>query len=817
MTKSEIDFQLLFEQSPEVLLVLLPDAPQYTMIAATRARLLATHTTVDQVIGRGLFELFPDNPDDGEASGTANLRASLDRVLATRAADTMAVQKYDIRDANGNFMSKYWSPKNIPVLSETGEVRYILHRVEDVTELVQANELGETLRGRSSAMEREVIQRSRELAESIRELRAANLKLAELDTAKTAFFSNISHEFRTPLTLMLAPIEDALADHAEPLSSIHRQRLQLARDNSLRLLKLVNTLLDFSRLESGRVQANYAPTDIAAFTTELAAMFQSAADRVDIRLDIDCPTVSEPVWIDREMWEKIIPNLVSNAFKFTFTGEITVRLREYAECVVIEVADTGIGIPEIELPRIFERFYRVTGSKGRTHEGTGIGLSLVRELVQLHGGHITVESIVDRGTCFRIEIPKGHKHLPNNTVTMAASEAEVSHHTVSYVTEAAYWNNNTIVEETIAASEPQDSCRARVLIVDDNNSLREYIAMLLTPHYDTVVVNDGLAALEAIKAQRPDIVVSDVMMPRLDGFGLVRALRADSNTTTLPIILLSARAGDNAAIEGLDAGADDYLVKPFSARELLARVRTHVELARMRHTLIEELEHANSELDAFSYSVSHDLRAPMRIIDNLSAALGEDYAAKLDGNGRRFIEQIRSQVQRVFTLIDALLDLARIARATIAPISVDISALANTIVNDLRIAQPERKVVVDIDKGLQAYGDRQLLSVVLTNLIGNAWKFTTQKNGHARIVVSYAADQCAFFVRDNGAGFDMTQANRLFVPFQRLHSTSEFAGTGIGLTTVRRALERQGGSIWAEAAVNEGATFYFSLPNSAHN
>src|SRR5580698_2883270 len=243
-----VDFALLFEHSSEVLLVLLPDAPRFTMVAATHARFVATHTSRES-LGQGLFEVFPDNPDDPAASGTNNLRASLERVLKTRQADTMPVQKYDIRGLDGGFETKYWSPKNLPILSANGEVLYILHRVEDVTELVRASELGEEMRGRTHAMEREVIQRSHELAAALREVRDANAKLAELDSAKTAFFSNISHEFRTPLTLMIGPLEEVLG--RTDLDVVTREPLLLAHRNSLRLLKLVNALLDFSKLEAG--------------------------------------------------------------------------------------------------------------------------------------------------------------------------------------------------------------------------------------------------------------------------------------------------------------------------------------------------------------------------------------------------------------------------------------------------------------------------------------------------------------------------------------------------------------------------------------
>src|SRR5690606_13138780 len=286
------DLRLLFEASPDVLLVLLPDAPTFTMVAATDARLAATHTTREQTIGRSLFEVFPDNPDDPDASGSSNLRASLERVLATRAPDTMAVQRYDIRVPDGTFVTRHWSPKNIPVLSDTGEVLYILHRVEDVTELVQAHELGAELRDKSHAMEREVVRRSRELAATNEELRAANAKLGELDAAKTAFFSNVSHEFRTPLTLLLGPIEDALrVGHGldgEALEAVHR--------NAVRLLRLVNSLLDFSRLEAGRLKARFEPTDLAALTAGIAGSFQSLVESAGLSLVVDCATLPEPVF-----------------------------------------------------------------------------------------------------------------------------------------------------------------------------------------------------------------------------------------------------------------------------------------------------------------------------------------------------------------------------------------------------------------------------------------------------------------------------------------------------------------------------------------
>jgi signal transduction histidine kinase len=817
-----LDFQRLFEASPEVLLVLLPDSPLFTMVAATAARFEATHTTPDS-LGRGLFELFPDNPDDAGATGTSNLRASLDRVLATRAPDTMAVQKYDIRAPDGRFEVKYWSPKNIPVLTPAGEVQYILHRVEDVTDLVRASELGEELRGRTRAMEREVLARSRELAAANSELREANAKLGELDAAKTAFFSNVSHELRTPLTLMLGPLEDSLADANERLGLHQRQRIELAHANTLRLLKLVNALLDFSRLEAGRMEACFRPTDLSAFTAKLAAMFQSAVAKADLRLVVDCPRLAEPVWLDRDMWEKIVPNLVSNAFKFTPAGEIAVRVREQPSTVVLEVSDTGVGIPEAELPRIFERFHRVAGTVGRTYEGTGIGLSLVRELTELHGGRVSVESIVGRGTTFRVEIPKGFAHLPADAVSHDAGTLRVGQDTAAHAAEAARWSGAAIsaaqVGQATEASQPPPAASASadrrplVLVVDDNADLRTYLTGLLDGRYEVTAVGDGMAALEAIHRRRPDLVVSDVVMPRLDGVGLVRALRADPETVSLPIILLSARAGEEAAVAGIDSGSDDYLIKPFSARELLARVRTHLELARLRRSWIAELERANRELDAFSYSVSHDLRAPLRAIDGFSRALVEDCAPNLGAEGLGYLDRIVKAVGRMSALIDALLELGRISRAELHKTDVDLSALASEVADDLRRANPTDRVDVEIAPNLRARGDRRLLTVVLVNLLGNAWKFSS-RHPEARIsIASQPGAASTFVVRDNGAGFDRANAKRMFTPFQRFHDAREFAGTGIGLATVHRVVSRHGGRVWAESAVGQGAAFFFTLPS----
>ena len=263
--------------------------------------------------------------------------------------------------------------------------------------------------------------------------------LVELDRAKTTFFSNVSHEFRTPLTLMLGPAEDALTDPDDPLSLNQRQRIEVIQRNGLRLLKLVNTLLDFSRIESDRISAVYEPTDLATFTAELASVFRAAIERAKLHFVVDCPPLPEPVYVDREMWEKIVLNLISNAFKFTFEGTITVRLHQLASQVELAVQDTGIGIPAVELPHLFERFHRVKGAQGRTFEGSGIGLSLVQELVKLHGGTVRVESVEGEGSCFSVFISTECAHLPAERIGTTRTLVSTATGASPYVEEALRW------------------------------------------------------------------------------------------------------------------------------------------------------------------------------------------------------------------------------------------------------------------------------------------------------------------------------------------------------------------------------------------
>lgn len=458
--------------------------------------------------------------------------------------------------------------------------------------------------------------------------RARAEKLVELDRAKTTFFSNVSHEFRTPLTLLLGPLEDLLHDQQTQLSDAVRDTLTVATRNARRLLRLVNTLLEFSRIEAGRVQASYEPTDLARYTVDVASVFRSATDVAGLRLVIDCPPLAEPVYVDRDMWENIVLNLLSNAFKYTFDGEIAVTLRAYDGYACLSVRDSGTGIPDEEVPKLFNRFHRIESTPGRTHEGSGIGLALVGELAKLHGGSVDVATRLGEGSTFTVKIPLGKKHLPPERIVTPGTRKAHSHAS-AFVEEALRWLPGDgaardslpsadgapsqmmhAVPTTAAGSTVQSqSSTARIVLADDNADMRDYVRRLLEELYEVVAVTDGQQALEACR-QRPDLVITDIMMPRLDGFELVRALRSDPHTATVPVIMLSARAGEESRLGGLESGADDYLVKPFHARELLARVASQIAAARVRDETLKREQILRRESETLN-AVARDLTAEL--------------------------------------------------------------------------------------------------------------------------------------------------------------------------------------------------------------
>lgn len=784
--------------------------------------------------------------------------------------------------------------------------------------------------------------------------------LAELDRAKTAFFSNVSHEFRTPLTLMLGPLEDELREQKRPA-------IELAYRNSLRLLKLVNTLLEFSRIEAGRLEVSFEPVDLARLTVELASNFRSAVEKAGLQLKIECPPLTSPAHVDPEMWEKIVLNLMSNALKFTFAGEIEVTLREQNEprVAILSVRDTGTGIPEAELGRVFERFHRIKNAKSRSHEGSGIGLALVQELTRLHGGAVHVQSQVGVGTTFTVEIPLGTAHLPAEKIKSSRQTSPSGVLSAAFLEESMAWlpngspnvgSTNTSTPSLSEASPVSAPPGSRILLADDNRDMREYLERLLkSSGYDVTATSDGEAALQLARENPPDLVLSDVMMPRMDGFALLREIRGDQRLRALPVVLLSARAGEEATVEGVEAGADDYLIKPFSARELLARVRTQVELSRHRRQfaflleaerrrLYEAMMHApaqililrgpqhvielsnyehqrangrNSvenfvgrpireaqpeianqgyfevldrvyktgepfggkeakvvvndfsgqpreiyvnfvyqptrdaqgavdgifvhavdvtpqvvarleverlveqrtaklretiaELESFSYSIAHDLRAPLRSLHGYANVLVSDYAPDLPADAQKFLQRIETAAIRMDKLVQDVLSYSKVVRGELVLEPLNLDKLLREIIETYPMFAPDKAQVTIVGELPEVLGNEAMLTQVFSNLLGNAVKFVAP-GVKPQIVVSAenSVSIARIQIRDNGIGIPPAQHEKVFEMFHKLDSGS--SGTGIGLAIVKKAIERMGGKIGIVSEPGAGSTFWIELP-----
>ena len=438
--------------------------------------------------------------------------------------------------------------------------------------------------------------------------------LAQLDQAKSTFLTNVSHEFRTPLTLLLGPLDDAIRDTDELLQ---RDRLDLARRNAGRLLRLVNSLLEFSRIEAGRAVVSPVKVDLGALTAQIASSFAGLCERAGIDLVLACePVVAD---VDVAMWETIVLNLVSNAVKFTFIGSITVTVAADADQTChVQVRDTGTGIPAAELDRLFERFYRASNAGGRSVEGTGIGLSLVRSLVELNGGSVGIESQVDVGTAVTITLPNGS---PGSAAATPLDKLSIAGHSAdnAYVAEATQWIDEPATQALTPGAPPGHS-RPLILIADDNADMRAHLERVLSERWDTITFPDGRAAFNGVREHHPDVVITDVMMPVLDGFGLVTELRSDPGLASTPVIMLSARAGVDAAGEGFARGVDDYLTKPFSSQDLLNRVDARLSAVARQHAVREEDE-ARSRHDAALADVTSALASADSIQSTLAALL----------------------------------------------------------------------------------------------------------------------------------------------------------------------------------------------------
>jgi signal transduction histidine kinase len=850
------DYRQLFESVPGLYLVLAPDL---TIVAVSNAYLRATMTRRDAIVGRGIFECFPDNPDDPTASGVANLRASLERVQGERVPDAMAVQKYDIRrpeSEGGGFEERYWSPVNWPVLGEDGALAYIVHRVEDVTEFVRLKQHGhdlDALRVRAEHMEAEVFLRARELQETNARLRTANdelarkerelgglyAKLHELSQAKTRLFANVSHELRTPLTLILAPVDAMLA--AGDLAPAHRHQLEVVARNARVLLKHVNDLLDVAKLESGTLAPRYEAIDLAALVRRAASHFEVLAPQRGIVFASAAPATLTAE-VDPEMVQRSVLNLLSNAFKFTpDRGQVGVTLGCDGETAVMTVEDDGPGIPPELRTVIFERFRQVDAGDARRVGGTGLGLAIVKEFVDLHGGRISVDTSRSGGALFRVALPlraPAGCDVHRGTDESDPALDETTRQVLAGVERAAL----------PAAEHPAPAIDALsiVLVVEDNSDMRRFIADGLAAEFRVAEAADGREGLARARALRPDLIVSDVMMPNMSGDELLRAVRQEPSLRDTPVLLLTAKSDDALRVRLLREGAQDFVSKPFLLEELRARAHILVDVKRARdalhaevatrdgdlaglvrslaanrhdlQTALAELGAASRMKDDFLMIISHELRTPLNAVLGWAEMIASESLEPTEAH--EALETIVRNAREQQRLIDDLLDTSQVITGGglyLEQRPVDLASTVEAALDAVRLAAEAKSLTLDA-RAVQGVGmvlgDAARLRQVVWNLLSNAVKFTPA-SGRVEVALERVDGAARLRVRDTGIGIA-----RDFLPhvFERLRqadgsSTRPYGGLGLGLALVRHLVEEHGGTVAAESdGPGAGALFTVTLP-----
>lgn len=976
----EIDFKKLFESSPGLYLVL---DPSFRIIAVSRSYLAATMTRREEIIGRGLFEVFPDNPDDPNATGVRNLRTSLQRVLLSKVPDTMAVQKYDIRrpdSKGGGFEERYWSPVNSPVLGDDGEIEYIIHRAEDVTEFVRIqnsaqirqDNLIKALSVRAEKMHADIYRRAQdrqdaqsreqlsriildemyqfialldttghtleinrtaiiaaglvredilgvpfwelptwktslenpsrvrdlflkardgefmrqeidlyggdegtqlvtidfslkpvydtagklafvlaegrditekrqaemEIARKNKDLRRLNARLKEANRLKTQFFANVSHELRTPLTLILGLTKKILS--APQLSEAEQKDLKVVERNAHELLRHVNDLLDIAKMEAGKMEPSYFKSDMARVVRRVASNFESLAAQRGIRFRVETPQ-SLLAATDPEKLNRILINLLSNAFKFTPDGgEISIQVEGDAQYghAAFAVSDTGPGIPKEMRHSVFERFFQVEDSNIRKTGGTGLGLAITKDFVELLGGVISVKEAPAGGATFGFVLPLNAP--PGSQVREEAAFVE-SFNELSD-------GGSADAGREASESKPGRADKAnkpRVLVVEDNAEMNEFIRAILSEDYETDAAYDGKEGLERLRRNPPHLIVSDIMMPEMSGDQMAREIRKHPEWNGIPIVFLTAKADDELRVSLLREGAQDFLLKPFSAEELKARVGNLVSmkmatdglnsLTGKLETIISErtesLKEANRDLetqievrrklerikDDFLSTVSHELRTPLTSVQLSIEGLKDGLDGPLQGEQLKTIELAWRNMERLSRMINNLLDLSRLESSRFTPShqKTDIVALVSEALDNCKAAAKERGLVIEAELPTRIppiLADTDMVMQVLTNLIENAIRYARHS-----IKIKVACHNASFQVSviDDGPGIPAEGIPRLFNKFEQINRPvggNGYKGTGLGLAICKNIIELHQGEIWAESDYGRNCKFHFMLP-----
>jgi len=669
------------------------------------------------------------------------------------------------------------------------------------------------------------------------QIEKANEDLKELDNAKMRFFSNVSHELRSPLTLILGPLETLLKGQQDHQDT--RPLLQAMEGNARRLLRQVNTLLDFAKVDAGMLECKYEFDNIGRIVQGLATAARPHLANRKIDLILEGVETIPDTTFDPDKVETMAANLLSNAIKFTPDGgRITVRTAEEGEAIWFEVEDTGIGIPEDKLAAVFERFVQVDDKHNRRQEGTGLGLAMVKQLVKLHTGKVTVRSTPGQGTTFRVELPKGadSRALERRRAVGRRHEDQISHaRTMALITAAAdeksetkketlladvlrsrFGDNRDIVDR-VRNSAPPDA--AKVLIVEDNPDLRLFIATNLADDYRVEMAKDGIEGLELAKRWVPDLIVSDIMMPRMDGYELTRQVRSDPSLSHVPVILATAKSGGDAVAEGLEVGANDYLAKPFEIRELKARVSAQLRTRRLERNLGER-ESRLAAIGQMTSAIVHDLKNPLSSIIGFAELTKQDVlAGKRSEMVTRDLEPVISEANRLSHMIAEVLDFARGSASELNLMPTELSVYLETVCLPMKqkLAAMGIELILrhESGAGLTVNIDNDRMLRVIENLIRNAqeaiWSGGQEPRGkHIWITTRLDERSVCMRIADDGPGISPEMISTLFDAFA---TGKKRSGTGLGLATVRNLVIAHGGGITVEAKGAEGgAAFLLELP-----
>jgi signal transduction histidine kinase len=677
-------------------------------------------------------------------------------------------------------------------------------------------------------------------------LEAAHDELKRLDQFKSQFFANITHELKTPLAMMLASLELMSGEDMGPLVDQQKATIESMFHNGLKLLRMIGDILDLAKLDESKVRLRIAERDLVSYLEGLVLQVSALTTRKGISLDLHSSLEACPIWYDGERMERVFINLLSNAAKFTPEGgEIRVILEDRGDSVLVSVIDNGPGFPDDKAEALFERFFQVDMGATRRYGGSGIGLALAQEFVQLHGGRSWAESPPDEGARFHVELYKGRDHFDPSALDRRAARKDVLGGRRSSDQGLAEWTGllserddyrllqiADATERRVVARHPhQESRRHAILVVDDTPDILRVVHLTLHDQFQVYTARDGLEGLALAKEVKPSLIITDLMMPGIDGHELIHRLRAEPATKQTPIIMLSARGETADRVAGLETGANCYLAKPFSTRELRGAVHALLEMQDLQAEV--QLEHRMDALETLAAGMAHEfnnalnqIRPAMSMVDRDSRALqmmvtdleGEPDTTQLERMSKlcdrivRLHERAASGAERIAHTVTLMGHYASEGRER-APQPHDVYHSMREVID---IVRPPMGREVKVNTSFEGSGVvpcvPEEIHQLLTNVLSNAYDAVPEEGGVVEVDGRMVGDRLILSVADNGPGVPAAVRDRIFHPFFTTKDPGR--GTGLGLNISWRVAQRHGGHLALVRGPLPGACFELTLPTS---